>query len=83
MKAKAIVVLHALVGDFINLGVFPDADAANKQILAGYPIGRTGTPRDVADAILFLASDMSRFVTGELIHVDGGFNAMATSMPQD
>ena len=61
-----------LVGDFINLGVFPDADAANKQILAGYPIGRTGTPRDVADAILFLASDMSSWITGAELVLDGG-----------
>ena len=37
----------------------------------------------VADVVCFLLSDRSRAITGELIHVDGGFNAMATSMPQD
>ena len=34
-------------------------------------MGRLGTPGDVADAILFLASDLSRYVTGEILGVDG------------
>ncbi|WP_043841745.1 SDR family NAD(P)-dependent oxidoreductase [Amycolatopsis taiwanensis] len=36
------------------------------------PLGRHGTPDDVAGAALFLASDLSSFVTGTTIHVDGG-----------
>jgi NAD(P)-dependent dehydrogenase (short-subunit alcohol dehydrogenase family) len=44
---------------------------------AGYfasltPMGRVGTPEDVADAVLFLASPASRFITGQTIDVDGG-----------
>lgn len=35
-------------------------------------MGRFGTPEDVADAILFLASDMARYVTGEILGVNGG-----------
>ena len=35
-------------------------------------MGRVGTPEDVADVILFLASDLSRYVTGQVIGVDGG-----------
>jgi 3-oxoacyl-[acyl-carrier protein] reductase len=35
-------------------------------------MGRVGTPEEVADVILFLASDMSRYVTGQVIGVDGG-----------
>jgi 3-oxoacyl-[acyl-carrier protein] reductase len=35
-------------------------------------MGRIGTPEEVADVILFLASDMSRYVTGQVIGVDGG-----------
>jgi len=39
------------------LAIQPDADAALKQVLSFHPLGRVGTPRDVADAALFLASD--------------------------
>lgn len=36
------------------------------------PMGRIGTTQDVADTVLFLASDLSRYVTGQVIGVDGG-----------
>lgn len=39
---------------------------------ASVPIGRIGTPEEVADVILFLASDMSRYITGACIDVNGG-----------
>lgn len=39
------------------------------------PLGRIGEPEDVADAIAFLASDDARFITGELLMVDGGYTA--------
>ena len=37
------------------------------------PLNRTGTPEDVAEAILFLASERSSFITGQVLSVDGGF----------
>jgi len=36
------------------------------------PLGRLGIPKDVADGVLFLASGMSDFITGETINVNGG-----------
>jgi NAD(P)-dependent dehydrogenase (short-subunit alcohol dehydrogenase family) len=41
-------------------------------LVSRIPLGRIGTPDDVADAVLFLASDQSRFVTGTELFVDGG-----------
>jgi NAD(P)-dependent dehydrogenase (short-subunit alcohol dehydrogenase family) len=41
-------------------------------VLASTPLRRTGSADDVADAILFLASDLARFVTGQNLVVDGG-----------
>ena len=46
-----------------------------KQMIDSHPLGRLGTPEDVANAALFLASDESSFITGEDIIVDGGFTA--------
>ena len=42
-----------------------------KQISAPIPLGRVGEPEEVADAFLFLASDMASYVTGEILSVDG------------
>jgi NAD(P)-dependent dehydrogenase (short-subunit alcohol dehydrogenase family) len=42
------------------------------RVLAAVPMGRRGTIQDVADAVLFLASDLAGYITGETIDVDGG-----------
>ncbi len=42
-------------------------------IVAGLPLRRMGTPLDVANAAVFLASDESSYFTGEILHPDGGF----------
>lgn len=43
-----------------------------EKILTQIPMGEMGTPEDVANACLFLASDMSKYITGKTIPVDGG-----------
>lgn len=41
------------------------------RISAGIPLGRAGMPEDIANAFLFLASDLASYVTGEILQVDG------------
>ena len=50
-------------------GVFPDLE---KRYEDDAPVGRTGEPEDVADVVVFLCSDLARFVTGQNRVVDGG-----------
>jgi 3-oxoacyl-[acyl-carrier protein] reductase len=45
---------------------------AKDKLKAGIPLGRTGKPEDVAAAALFLCSELSTYITGEVLKVDGG-----------
>jgi NAD(P)-dependent dehydrogenase (short-subunit alcohol dehydrogenase family) len=42
---------------------------------ARQPMGRLGTPAEVADAVLYLAEDSAAFVTGSILTIDGGMTA--------
>jgi len=50
-----------------------EADKAMSQLAAMHPVGRYGSVGDVTGAAVFLASDEASFVTGVILHVDGGF----------
>ncbi|TQI75604.1 3-oxoacyl-[acyl-carrier protein] reductase [Bosea sp. AK1] len=47
-------------------------EEVREMLIAQTPLRRIATPEDVAGPVLFLASDWSRFVTGQVLHVDGG-----------
>lgn len=47
-------------------------EAARKRMLEAIPMARLGTPDEVAQVVLFLASDLASYVTGELVRVNGG-----------
>jgi NAD(P)-dependent dehydrogenase (short-subunit alcohol dehydrogenase family) len=54
--------------------VFEDPERVN-WMLSRIPLGRTGVPKDLAGAAVYLASDASNYVTGQILYVDGGWLA--------
>ncbi len=67
---------NAIAPGFIETdmtGYLKDGEQAEKY-KAGIPLGKFGTAEDVANVALFLASDMSSYVTGQVITVDGGLH---------
>lgn len=50
-------------------------DYSRERVGARNPMGRPGLPADVADVVIFLLSDPSRYLTGQVLHVDGGSTA--------
>lgn len=47
-------------------------EKAQEHVLTSIPLGKMGKPEDIANAVLFLASDKASYITGQVIHVDGG-----------
>ena len=61
-----------LAQDMATLGLWPSPEAAVGDVIGLTPLGRLGEVADMADAVVFLASDAARFVTGAGLPVDGG-----------
>jgi 3alpha(or 20beta)-hydroxysteroid dehydrogenase len=61
-----------LAADMASLGLWPSAEAAVTDVIGLTPLGRLGDVGDIADAVVFLASDGARFITGTGLSVDGG-----------
>jgi NAD(P)-dependent dehydrogenase (short-subunit alcohol dehydrogenase family) len=61
-----------LAVDMEKLGLFPSPQAAVEAVIGLTPLGRLGEVSDMADAVVFLASDAARFITGVGLPVDGG-----------
>jgi len=71
--ARRNILVNCIAPGFINTaltsGLPPEAQ---KALLDGVPLGRLGQPEDVAGAVLFLASDLAAYMTGQVLVVDGG-----------
>lgn len=53
--------------------IHPDLPAYEKRIYEAQALQRRGAPADIANTLMFLASDAASFITGQTIHVDGGW----------
>src|SRR3989440_2064988 len=61
-----------LAVDMATLGLYPSPQAAVAAVIGLTPLGRLGEVSDMADVVVFLASDAARFITGVGLPVDGG-----------
>ncbi len=76
--AKENIRVNALAPGWIETAMteVPRANPVrNAELLARMPLGRWGTPADVAPAALFLCSPLARYITGAVLPVDGGYLA--------
>jgi 3-oxoacyl-[acyl-carrier protein] reductase len=65
--------VNALAPGFVETAMTEKIPAeAKEKLKSGIPLGRTGKPEDIAAAALFLCSDLSTYITGDVLQVDGG-----------
>jgi NAD(P)-dependent dehydrogenase (short-subunit alcohol dehydrogenase family) len=69
-------IMTDMVKDGIRLGV-----VSERQILSAVPMLRLASPKEIADAVVYLASDEASYITGQTLFVDGGWSALG--LPQD
>lgn len=70
--------VNAIAPGFVTTGMTKDVlqnEAFNNMVLSSTPMGHVGHVDDIANAALYLGSDESPYVTGEIIYVDGGWTA--------
>jgi 3alpha(or 20beta)-hydroxysteroid dehydrogenase len=67
--------VNAILPGSIKTAMLPVPDEEIPNRFGDVPLGRVGTSEEVAEAVLFLASDESSYLTGSELHVDGGINS--------
>ncbi len=71
--AKRGVTVNVVAPGYISTDMTADvSEAARDAMLGMVPVGRAGTTEDVSSAVIFLASEGASYITGQVLHVDGG-----------
>lgn len=71
------ITANAVAPGFIDTRMTQQLPEEHRQeLMRRIPLGSLGTPRDVAEAVAFLASDEARYITGQVLGVDGGMGGM-------
>ena len=71
--AKKNILVNCISPGFIDTAMTDKIDSKFKeQLIQKIPINRLGKPKDIANVVSFLMSDLSNYITGETIHVNGG-----------
>ena len=74
--ASRNVTVNALAPGYITTAMVDElTEETQEKILARIPMGRFGTPEDVAEAVIFLCSDGASYITGQVLTIDGGMIA--------
>ena len=74
--ASRNVTVNALAPGYITTSMVEElSEETQAQVLARIPMGRFGTPEDVAEAVVFLCSDGASYITGQVLTIDGGMIA--------
>ena len=74
--ASRNVTVNALAPGYITTAMVDElSEDTQAKILANIPMGRFGTPEDVAEAVIFLCSDGASYITGQVLTIDGGMIA--------
>jgi len=67
------ITVNAVAPGFIDTAMTVDLpDKAKEAMLAQVPLGRMGRPDEIAEVVAFLASYKAAYITGQVIHVNGG-----------
>jgi len=67
------ITVNAIAPGFIETDMTGElSEDVKKEMIKSIPLGRTGTPEDIANAVLFLASDLAGYITGTVLNVSGG-----------
>jgi 3-oxoacyl-[acyl-carrier protein] reductase len=75
--ASRSITVNAVAPGFVLTELTKDLpEALQAEITARTPLGRFGTTEEIADAVAFLASDEARYITGQVLAVDGGLVMM-------